>query len=101
MARKKNTEPGSEGPTLARSALGTVYARIITQVFRNHHTSGCVEFTFDRSELEAAGRSLGIQPKNLGDLIYTFRYRQDLPPTVRRTAPEGKVWYIAPAGRAK
>ncbi len=40
-------------------------------------------------------------PKNLGDLLYTFRYRGELPPRVLACAPKGRHWIIRPAGRAK
>lgn len=40
-------------------------------------------------------------PKNLGDLIYTFRYRADLPPGILNTAPQGETWIIRSAGRSK
>jgi hypothetical protein len=40
-------------------------------------------------------------PKNLGDLIYSFRYRADLPTSILNTAPDGETWIIRPAGRSK
>lgn len=40
-------------------------------------------------------------PKNLGDLIYSFRYRANLPETIKKHAGKGKTWIIRPAGRAK
>lgn len=40
-------------------------------------------------------------PKNLGDLIYTFRYRGALPAAVSAKAPKGKLWVIRPVGRAR
>lgn len=40
-------------------------------------------------------------PKNLGDLIYSFRYRKKLPAEIVRTATGKKEWVIEPAGRAK
>ncbi len=47
-------------------------------------------------------RELGISlPKNLGDVIYNFRYRTALPDSIRRQAPEGLEWIIRPAGRAR
>ena len=44
---------------------------------------------------------LGIQlPKNLGDIVYSFRYRTQLPITIIKTAPEGYKWIIRPTGQA-
>ena len=40
-------------------------------------------------------------PKNLGDLIYSFRYRTELPASILSVAPEGETWIIRPAGRGK
>ena len=45
---------------------------------------------------------MGINaPKNLGDLIYTFRYRRELPHSILDTAPEGTTWIIRSAGISK
>lgn len=40
-------------------------------------------------------------PKNLGDVIYSFRYRTGLPPSVLAKAPAGETWKIRPAGRSR
>lgn len=40
-------------------------------------------------------------PKNIGDLIYSFRYRTDLPASILSTAPEGETWIIRSAGRSR
>ena len=45
---------------------------------------------------------MGIDlPKNLGDLVYSFRYRTELPPSILARAPAGEAWIIRPAGRSK
>ncbi len=45
---------------------------------------------------------LGIKlPKNIGDLIYSFRYRNELPQSILSTAEVGQEWIIEGAGRAK
>jgi len=38
---------------------------------------------------------------NLGDVIYSFRYRAELPSSVRDRAPAGLEWSIEPAGRSR
>ena len=38
-------------------------------------------------------------PKNLGDIVYTFRYRGQLPESVRAKAPQDREWIIRPARR--
>ena len=55
-----------------------------------------------REDIITFAAKLGIDlPKNLGDLIYTFRYRTELPASIRMTAPEGETWIIRSAGRSK
>jgi hypothetical protein len=45
---------------------------------------------------------MGIEvPKNLGDIIYSFRYRAEMPEAIVRTQPPGKEWIIEGIGRAK
>ncbi len=79
----------------------TVYDQIIQEVFRQHYSRGATEMQFERAELREAAERLGVSvPKNLGDIVYTFRYRRDLPEAVLSTAEEGKEWIIRPAGQA-
>lgn len=42
-----------------------------------------------------------VLPKNLGDVIYSFRYRISLPSSILAEAPEGETWIIRPAGQSK
>jgi hypothetical protein len=78
------------------------YDQIIEKVFFDNHTKRAREVAFERTEFEAAARRLGIDlPKNVGDVIYSFRYRNPLPDSVRATAPTGLEWVIEGAGRAK
>ncbi len=78
------------------------YFELIEDVFFTHFTQGAVEVRFQREDLVRAARKLGVPlPKNLGDVIYSFRYRTPLPESVRGKAPEGKGWIIRPAGRGK
>ena len=58
------------------------------------------EVPFEREEMETVAKKLGIKlPKNLGDLIYSFRYRSALPQTITSLAGEQEMWVIRPAGR--
>ena len=78
------------------------YEAIIEEIFRNHYEKGASRFSFDRQEIDAVARTLKIVlPKNLGDLIYSFRYRTRLPESIRKTAARGNEWIIEAAGRAK
>ena len=59
-------------------------------------------FLFEREEIELAAQRLGLdRPKNLGDVIYTFRFRRDLPKAIQEKAPAQKDWVIRLAGDAR
>lgn len=78
------------------------YQAIITQVFLNHHTEGATEFAFTRDEFAAAAEALKIDlPKNIGDVVYSFRFRRELPKEILGTATEGREWIIEGAGHAR
>ena len=78
------------------------YEKIIEAIFRAHYSKGANQFDFAREEIERRAEMLRIElPKNLGDLIYSFRYRNQLPERIRRTAAKGQEWVIRPAGRGR
>jgi hypothetical protein len=78
------------------------YAQIIERIFFAHYEEGATEVWFEREEIVQAAEELGIKlPKNLGDIVYSFRYRVSLPQSIRDLAAEGKEWIIRPAGPAR
>lgn len=78
------------------------YQAIIARVFELHYSSGLTEFDFSRDEFIEIAKTLNIAlPKNPGDLIYSFRYRNELPESISTTAQEGKEWIIKGVGRAQ
>jgi hypothetical protein len=78
------------------------YERLIEAIFLLHYSKGCTQFEFEREEIERFARKLRIKlPKNLGDLVYSFRYRASLPDAIRERAPKGMTWIIMPAGRSR
>ncbi len=78
------------------------YQAIIAKIFKANYKKGAKEVFFERDEIEDAAKTLGIKlPKNLGDLIYTFRFRTEFPVEIKKFAPKGKTWTIELAGRAK
>lgn len=78
------------------------YEAIIAAIFEQHYRFGLTSFVFERDEITIIAKALKIDlPKNLGDLIYSFRYRVQLPQSILDTAPAGYEWIIEPAGRAK
>jgi hypothetical protein len=78
------------------------YEAIIEKIFADHYTNGAEEFGFERQEIEDAAAFLKIDvPKNLGDVIYTYRYRKKLPRSILDTLPSGKHWLILGDGDAR
>ena len=77
------------------------YNRIIEYVFLARCQPGDDEVAFVREDLVDAPTELGVPvPRNLGDVLYTFRYRRALPEAISATAPDGKEWTIRGAGQA-
>lgn len=78
------------------------YTRILDAIFARHYKKGVVEISFERDEIKQVADELGIQlPKNIGDVLYSFRYRALLPKSITSKAPEGYEWLIRPAGKGK
>lgn len=89
----------------ARGQRGTAksrYEKIIASIFMQRYEPGLHEVEFERDDIVQAATELAIQlPKNLGDVVYSFRYRSVLPAEILATAREGQAWIIRPAGRGK
>lgn len=80
----------------------TRYAAIIEHIFKSRFRPGMTQVEFAREELVSVANQLGIPlPKNLGDIVYTFRYRAELPEVIRKAASPGSAWIIRAAGSAK
>jgi len=75
------------------------YQRIIERIFLAKYSPGLHEFTFQRDEFEATAHELCITlPKNVSDILYSFRFRTPLPASVQSTAPADMRWIIELAG---
>jgi hypothetical protein len=78
------------------------YSQIIETIFFKYYQAGAVEVPFERSDIVQAATELNLPlPKNLGDILYSFRYRATLPESIKAKAVEGYEWIIRPAGRAR
>jgi hypothetical protein len=78
------------------------YKQLISHIFFTHYKKGMKEFLFERDEIIQAAAQLGIKlPDNIGDAIYSFRFRSALPDDIVKTAPSGKYWIIRLAGRGR
>lgn len=78
------------------------YQQIIEAIFAARYQEGSTEIPFERSDIINTAAKLGIPlPKNLGDVLYSFRYRASLPESITRHAPEGFEWIIRSIGRSR
>ena len=78
------------------------YSAIIEKLFFSKYAKGMREVPFEREEMEKFAARLKVKlPKNLGDLVYSFRYRALLPTAITSLAGEQEVWIIRPAGRSR
>lgn len=95
-------DEGADPGTPASPRSPNRYTQIMSRIFETRFTPGATEVPFSREDIVAAARKLDIKlPKNLGDVLYTFRFRTELPESIAEKAPTGKVWIIRPAGRGK
>lgn len=89
----------SSGAALERS---TAYGQIIERIFFRRYKKGAKSVSFDRDEIIQVANDLKISvPKNLGDLLYSFRYRRPLPDRILATCAKGHEWVIRSTGAAK
>jgi len=78
------------------------YEAILEKVFLDRFRRGAREVQFERKDFEDAAADLGVAiPKNLGDIIYSFRYRRPIPQSILDTAGKNRTWVIRPAGRGQ
>ncbi len=78
------------------------YVQLIESIFLEKYKEGDTEISFKRDEIVQMAEQLGIKlPKNLGDVVYSFRYRTDLPESVTEKAKKGYEWIIRGVGRAQ
>ena len=84
------------------SATKNRYTQIVEKIFFNYYQEGATEIPFEREDIVRVARVLKIKlPKNLGDVLYSFRYRMPLPESIRAKAPIGQEWVIRPQGRSR
>ena len=75
--------------------------QLVEKIFAKRYRPGSQEVTFTRDDLISAAAALGAdRPKNVGDIVYSLRYRVPLPDSITQTAPPGREWAIFPGGNA-
>ena len=78
------------------------YSALIEKVFLDGYSGGENEVPFERTDLSRAASELNIEtPKNLGDVVYSARYRTSMPEAIVNTQSEDREWRIEGAGRGK
>ncbi len=78
------------------------YTKILEAIFAKYFKKGVTEIEFKRTEFSQVADELGITlPKNLGDVLYSFRYRTLLPKSITSKAPKDYEWIIRPSGKGK
>lgn len=87
---------------MAKALRGNIYQALIERIFFERYQPDLTQFEFERQDLETTAAAMGVAlPKNLGDVIYSLRYRQGLPPSIVDTQPDGMEWIVEGAGRAR
>lgn len=77
------------------------YSALIEEIFLERYKENLTSIDFTREDIERASEKIGVSlPKNLGDILYSFRFRNNLPEAIVATQPIGKEWVIELAGRA-
>jgi hypothetical protein len=77
------------------------YASLVESIFLSKYKDGAKEVCFRRDDFTPTAKKLHIKlPKNLGDVVYSIRYRMALPPAIAKTQPPGQEWVIEGRGRS-
>ena len=89
-------------PKDAGAKIQSSYKALIEKIFFDGYSKRSKEIKFEREALPAAAKTLGIElPKNLGDVVYSIRYRTPMPAKVLSTQPQGMEWVIEGIGRSR
>ena len=84
-----------------KETKGQMYSALIERLFLQRWQAGHRQVDFHRGDIEVEAAALGVKlPKNLGDLVYSFRFRRSLPPSITDTAPAGLEWIIELSGNS-
>lgn len=72
-----------------------MYAKIIEAIFLAHYKKGDTKVRFQRDEIPKFAAKLGLDvPKNLGDVVYSFRYRSRFPASISKLCGKNEEWTI-------
>jgi hypothetical protein len=86
----------------AASKKANRYQAILVKIFSNHDGKNNKDFVFEREEIETVAQRLKIKlPKNIGDVLYSQRYRAEWPEEIKTAIPKGHDLVILPAGKSR
>lgn len=72
-----------------------VYARILIEIFSSRYKAKDRIVEFEREDIRRTATMLGLKaPDNLGDVLYSFRYRRNLPEEIQKHAPKNHEWVL-------
>lgn len=77
------------------------YEQILSKIFLDRHMKDIEKIEFTRDDILATAEQFGFKTKNLGDIVYSYRYRKEMPLAISSTAPEGQAWIIIGEGDAQ
>ncbi len=78
------------------------YKSLVETIFFDRYAKGDRQVEFERGDIEEAAKKLKLKlPKNLGDVVYSQRYRSAMPERILATQPKGMEWIIEGVGRAR
>lgn len=78
------------------------YEKLIEDIFLFGYKKDAKEIPFTKTQFEDTASKLKITlPKNVPDVIYSFRYRTNFPEKITQTAPDGFEWIIRGTGKGQ
>ncbi len=76
------------------------YEEILVWIFKNKYRKGQARIRVERTDFDKAADALKINRiKNLGDIVYSVRYRTELPTDIQESAPPNCEWIILGTGK--
>ena len=85
-----------------KKSVDNRYTALIEAIFIRRYKTGMTTVPFHRDDLTTTAKKLRIAlPKNLGDAIYSIRYRMALPKAIATRQPPGKEWVIEGRGKSQ
>jgi hypothetical protein len=85
--------------TANKGRSGNKYRAALETLFFSKYRQGLDKIEFSRDDLRDAAREHHIS--NLGDVLYSIRYRADLPERIAATCEPGTTWYVFGTGTGR